>query len=836
MYANGPGLANAAVAFRAFSNSLAPSRVFKIKYRSYGINTSNNASLGGFALRNGNVTNSTTDYNTGYRFAFFYQGGGADTFTVSDNNGYATGLGFNQNPFEVEFTLLTANTYRLVIRDTNGVSLASFDGQTLTGSGTIDSIALFALQTDGDQVFNSMQIESTSLVPPDIQNLQPNNGQIYATGTSFSFDVNSAFSTVPAAGITLIMNNATQSNLTITGGGTASAHVVWNTALQANNVYAGTIIAVDSNGNRSTNNFSFNTWTAANPFIEAEDYNFNSGHWLDNTVPPQPNQGYAGLLGSNGIDYLEYDLTGTNHPNVYRPGDLPQVENSGDLDHDNFTANGFQDYDLAFTQNGEWENYTRRLSGGTYMVEARMSGFGANPVMLMERLTTQTVTSSNQPRAALGTFVCPSDTGGVQNYTFVAMKDIFSNPVLINYSGTNTFRLTCIGSDGSYNLSYLTLVPATAAGTLRPYISSGFPYPGATGVGPDQQISFTIANRQTSVSPGTIQLLLNAVNVTGGIQLSNNSAGSIVTYQPVTLMNAGTNTIQVIFGDGSVTQTNTWQFTVGALPVLPTAWALPVGTFNNKGFSLFVAKADDNATNTDLPPSVARAEAQVLGKLTNSVTGLPYANQAQNSGFHIEPNVIQYALDSIYAPQFASPAAFPDIAAGTTNNVAMQALMYVHLAPGVYTFAVHSDDGFKFTAGPTTANTNLVLGIADFGRAPTETAFGFIVQATGLYPMRLLYFKSQLGGGGVELYSINRSSGVRTLLNDQSNPNSIKTFWGDVLAVQRIPGNAVLSWSDPSFKLQSAPAAVGVYTTIPGATNPSTNAIGTGNKFYRLIH
>ena len=89
----------------------------------------------------------------------------------------------------------------------------------------------------------------------------------------------------------------------------------------------------------------------------------------------------------------------------------------------------------------------------------------------------------------------------------------------------------------------------------------------------------------------------------------------------------------------------------------------------------------------------------------------------------------------------------------------------------------YSDDGFKFTAGlATPANTNLVLGMADYGRAGTETAFSFIVQTNGLYPMRLLYFKAQFNGGGVQLYSINRTTGIRTLLNDPADPNAIPVF------------------------------------------------------------
>src|SRR5439155_11943773 len=109
--------------------------------------------------------------------------------------------------------------------------------------------------------------------------------------------------------------------------------------------------------------------------------------------------------------------------------------------------------------------------------------------------------------------------------------DFFSGPVQVHFAGTNTFKTTCIGADGNYNVTYLIFVPNTNAATLRPYLSAGFPYPGVGGVFPDQSISFTIANRQTAVTPGSIQLLLNSNNVSGGMVLSNNAAVTVVTYQ-----------------------------------------------------------------------------------------------------------------------------------------------------------------------------------------------------------------------------------------------------------------------------------------------------------------
>src|SRR6185503_12852854 len=161
---------------------------------------------------------------------------------------------------------------------------------------------------------------------------------------------------------------------------------------------------------------------------------------------------------------------------------------------------------------------------------ARMSGGGNQPVIRMDRLANSTATTSNQPLATLGPFVSPANFNIISNYTFVPLRDFFSSNVLVRFSTssatTNTFRLTRIG-DG-YNLNYLIFVPSTDTSTQRPYISAGFPFPNAGNVEPDQTISFTIANRQTTVTPASIQLFVNNVNVTGSITTTNNAAGCVV--------------------------------------------------------------------------------------------------------------------------------------------------------------------------------------------------------------------------------------------------------------------------------------------------------------------
>src|ERR1035437_1155630 len=466
MYAHG-GIGDAAAAYRGFSNSLPVNAVFTIRWLNRGIGTSS-THQGGFSLRNGNANASTADTEAGSRFDFYYIGGGQDSFSILDGNGPAyVGLPFGSGPFQVEFTLLTTDTYRFVIKDAAGVNvIANFDNQPLAGftGTTIDSVALYAIETDDDQIFNRMAIYSSSLVPPDITGLSPTNGSVYQpTSTSIAFNVASAVSGVSSNNVKLALNGVNVTNLSFSGT-TASWAVTATPVLTDNVTYNGTITAVDANGNHATNTFTFNTWRSDNPFIEAADYNYSSGNF-PNPAFPDVNDSLFANLGSNGVDYLEYDTTGTTHPNAYRPGDLPQVEASADtVDHAGYIANSLPIYNLGFIERFEWENYTRVMSNQTYAVYARMAGFGNNPTMDFERMANPTATTTDQPHASLGTFVCPN-TGGATIYAMVQLKDFFSNPVEVNFPGTTTFRATSLADDGSYNFAYLIFVPSDRKST-----------------------------------------------------------------------------------------------------------------------------------------------------------------------------------------------------------------------------------------------------------------------------------------------------------------------------------------------------------------------------------
>ncbi|MSU59681.1 MAG: hypothetical protein EXS35_16200 [Pedosphaera sp.] len=859
MYANSNNTVGVkSAAFRSFTNALPVNSVFKIKWRNLGIGGADH--LGGFALRNGNANSAVTDADpAAARFAFYYLGGLDDNFRYFDGNGgNATGLGFGSGPFELSFILLTTDTYRLIVKNGAGSTVITNYEGTLAGTGTIDSLSLFAFATDGDQIFNALEISTTSLIAPVIQNVSPANGSAYVLSSApVTFEVASPFSGVSSNNISLSLNGTT-----VTGLGFTGSNGFWSVtksgALAPNVTYNARVIATDANGNRATNDFSFNTWTESNFFIEAEAYNYTSGNYIPSPFPGQYDT-LGGFVGAtNGVDFLEFTDAGTNG---YRTLDPVDLERSGDLlDHAGYAGFALENWMLSYVQQGEWQNYTRRTSNTTYNVYARISAGGNNPVMLMERLANPTATSSNQPLAALGTFVGTNTGNIVSNFTFVPLKDFNSSNVLVRFSTssltTNTFRLTRIG-DG-YNFDYLIFVPSTDASTLRPYLATGFPFPNAANVEPDQTISFTIANRQTTVTAASIKLYVNNVNVTGSTTTSSNAAGTFVSYTPATLYAAGTNIVRAEYTDsGSVSQTNNWQFTVANIPVIPTSYALP-SAGANRGFAIRVAKATNSADLALFPLTFARIENHLANLINDPNTGLPFFNEAggpNGNGRYYETNAINYNQAVGFGDSgIAGDVLFPYVAQTNLGSytddpdfISMEAIAYAQLTPGIYKWAVRSDDGFRLTFGTGANPTNLNLAEFIGGRGDgTPSEFEFIVQTNGLYPFRLIYHEGT-GFASCELYSINRANGTQILINDLANGAAVQTFRDVPVTIL----NSAHSGSSSTFSFATQAGrthtvqyrdslTTGTWQTLTvvagsgSATNITDSAATAASRFYRV--
>jgi hypothetical protein len=152
---------NFTAAYRGFSNgSLLVGQSLLIDMDNGYVDTGDSD---GFVLRNGNVTGSYTNYNTGARFEFLYLGGdSSNSYKVVDAGGLQNvGVPFTGTGLLLTFTLTGTNTYTLLAVNNATGATNTFNG-TLGGSNTVDSIALYNRNAGSgspyNAFFNSLQI------------------------------------------------------------------------------------------------------------------------------------------------------------------------------------------------------------------------------------------------------------------------------------------------------------------------------------------------------------------------------------------------------------------------------------------------------------------------------------------------------------------------------------------------------------------------------------------------------------------------------------------------------------------------------------------------------
>ncbi len=457
-YANGTTAPNETTAYRGFVSPLG-TNTFKLQWGSRGAGATTTTNNGvvhgwcGFALRDDNTYTNAPYYSpqdpdfvppngdpTVQFYLWFEDGASPSTIYYADGNGIQSvpgtsfsNLGRNNitNAIEAEITPTPdGSSYHMVLKDcVQNVVLYTANGSFFNGGQGVASAALFDYETTGDQVYNNMQITASTNIPPSISNVQPTNGAVYVDpSTALSFEVDSFNSTVSSNAVSVYLNGVLQTGFTYnTTTPTSQLTGSGNPALALNTFYNYTIVAQDANGNTVSNNFTFNTFSSSNNvFIDAMDYNFGAGQFIN----PAGVALYGNLLGTNGIDFL--DLTTTNeigipgNTNNYRPQNVPAPQlipiglngaPSDPVDHEGFNSfnSSIPDYQLAFTDQGEWDNYTRVFPTNTYSIYARAASSSGGQFQLA-LLANPTATVSNQPLAVIGT-VGVQDTGSSLIYS-----------------------------------------------------------------------------------------------------------------------------------------------------------------------------------------------------------------------------------------------------------------------------------------------------------------------------------------------------------------------------------------------------------------------------------
>jgi len=328
-------------------------------------------------------------------------------------------------------------------------------------------------------------------VPVSNKNFHPPTSGISFTATTLGGNG------IDPSGIHLVLNGVdVSSNLTISG--ITNSRSVSYSGLVSNKLYQARIVLAETGGKTSTNEFYFDTFSeayvtsSAVKMVEAEDYNYDTAGF-QNDPPPSGidtslNQvngngvGYLGLNGIPGVDVFDRRTSVESGYNVYRYDDLVgtfagslYLQTDGgittvltnDTPLQKFSSLGLPDYQVHHTEGGEWLNYTRNFTSGAYNVYLRLSSYSTQDVLFDE--VTSAPAFTNQTTVNLGKFAV-INTGHISTYRYFPLLDNQGNPVVLNWSGEKTFRLTMGGPQQDYTrnalqMNYLMFVPASAAPT-----------------------------------------------------------------------------------------------------------------------------------------------------------------------------------------------------------------------------------------------------------------------------------------------------------------------------------------------------------------------------------
>jgi hypothetical protein len=358
-------------------------------------------------------------------------------------------------------------------------------------------------------------------VPPLISDVSPLNMILVNPNDGVRFSVSSpAGITISNSSIGLVLNGLNVStNLVITGS-TSNKTVVYH-GLRSNQTYTASITVTDSFGfTASQNSYFETTWVGTPPIVylwEAEDFDFTNGMYFNHSVLCT-NAGtancYFGTVGTEGAD--EHSVGGaTSH--FYRPDDAMGFAASGDWLRKDHVDAGALDYRIDPFINGEWVNYTRDWSNGTYWVIGRLS----TDIGLSGTLTLSTV-NSDQTTTDLGTFTIANGRGW-SSFDSIFLRDTNGNIAAVTLSNKMTLRLT---SGGNLLPNFLALV----AGQIDlPQISALYP----TGTRPFENtntLSFTVTSSGATISPSGITLLLDGANVSSNLVITGTSSSKTVVY------------------------------------------------------------------------------------------------------------------------------------------------------------------------------------------------------------------------------------------------------------------------------------------------------------------
>ncbi len=445
-----------------------------------------------------------------------------------------------------------ASSY-IVLRATNAAGPYSFIAEgvaaaSYTDTGVVTGVPYYYYEVIGVNSAGASAASSSIAVPlgPTLPSMSPSyetlctNAFFTATANSAAFTITNVqviVTTTTLGGTTsaTVTNAQGSPGLTVTGLGTATASLSY--ALNPNAVYSSVIVkATDVNGITVTSPAdSFDT-LAPVLVIEASDFNFNGGQFID--TPANGGLGlYAGTeAGSVGIDEAGAVRAATKS---YRPDDAVVIQPAAgqgtattviEQKFANAAAAGDTNYtditemEVGYNSPGQWENYTRSYGNaptnsapaGTYNVwlYSATSGSGAQETLYE---VTSDPTQGNQSSNFLGSFGTSNYANtSYNNYVYLPLVDKYGNLVTVALSNNATLKPVTVGNP---NIGFYMLTPPEPV--TSPTLTYAYP-DGTSLLQGTNVLTFTVnANAGAAIDTNGISLVLNGVNVTSSLIFSD---------------------------------------------------------------------------------------------------------------------------------------------------------------------------------------------------------------------------------------------------------------------------------------------------------------------------
>jgi hypothetical protein len=426
---------------------------------------------------------------------------------------------------------------------------------------------------------------------PTITGIYPNGTALLQATNTLVFTANSS-SGFNLTNISLVLNNVNVSaGLTFVTNGTGSTNVIATyTNLPQQSINTAVMSATDGLGLVGTATVTFDTFNPTNFIVKAEEFDYNSGLFIDNpdytATNGDPNS-YFGLAGTQGTDVYKGGTTGDNQANDYRFDDGTGTDtqtplSTGELPSPTrFGGNIVPSHMIGNWSSGEWQNYTKTFPAGNYNVYARLSTSSGSTVTFSQVTSGQGQPSANQVLSQLGQFTYTGN-GAFQWVPLLQNGTL----AVINLSGIKTVRAT---TGGGANADFYMLVPANPN---LPVISNVYP-DGNYLFEATNKLVFTVSS-PAGIKTNNITLTLNGTNFSSSLVFSGGPNTWNVSYTGLQMNQTYATVVQV-------TDNNS----VSANATLSIDTWNPVFQVESEDFDFSGGQYIDNPLPT--PPGVAAA-------------------------------------------------------------------------------------------------------------------------------------------------------------------------------------------------------------------------------------